>query len=341
MNETFDELARLGTATVHEAAAPLARSSTLDLIQVVPGSRAAGPARTVRCGQDDNLMVHAAIAEAQPGEVLVLTMPEPTPIALDRRAARDAGEGARRRGDPRRRRGARRRGARASSACRSGRATSASAAPSKDVVGRRSASRSRSAARRSARATSSCSTPTAPSSSSRSGSTRCSPPRASGPSARREKRAKLQAGALSYDLDGLRQRVEAMTRADARPRADRPRRAADPEARGEPALLRRRARDGGGGARGAVRLPARLGRLPPLQPEADRVAAGRARPHGAPRLEPRGARAARRRDRGRPAAASAGSTATSATAPPTASPIPTATSSSSTTRPSATRRPST
>jgi 4-hydroxy-4-methyl-2-oxoglutarate aldolase len=36
----------------------------------------------VRCGQDDNLMVHAAIAEAQPGEVLVLTMPEPAPVAL-------------------------------------------------------------------------------------------------------------------------------------------------------------------------------------------------------------------------------------------------------------------
>jgi 4-hydroxy-4-methyl-2-oxoglutarate aldolase len=52
------------------------------LIQVVPGSRAAGPARTVLCGQDDNLMVHAAIAEAEPGEVLVLTMPEPRPVAL-------------------------------------------------------------------------------------------------------------------------------------------------------------------------------------------------------------------------------------------------------------------
>jgi len=48
----------------------------------VPGSRAAGPARTVHCGQGDNLMVHAAVAEAEPGEVLVLTMPEPTPVAL-------------------------------------------------------------------------------------------------------------------------------------------------------------------------------------------------------------------------------------------------------------------
>ena len=81
MNETYAALAQLGTATVHEAAA---RSPVVDadLIQVVPGSRAAGPARTVRCGQDDNLMVHAAVAEAEPGEVLVLTMPEPRPIAL-------------------------------------------------------------------------------------------------------------------------------------------------------------------------------------------------------------------------------------------------------------------
>jgi 4-hydroxy-4-methyl-2-oxoglutarate aldolase len=78
---TYDELARLGSATVHEAAG---RSAVVDLplVQVVPGSRAAGPARTVLCGQGDNLMVHAAIAEAEPGEVLVLTMPEPAPVAL-------------------------------------------------------------------------------------------------------------------------------------------------------------------------------------------------------------------------------------------------------------------
>jgi 4-hydroxy-4-methyl-2-oxoglutarate aldolase len=77
----YEELAELGSATVHEAAG---RSQVVDvdLIQVIPGSRAAGPARTVRCGQDDNLMVHAAVAEAEPGEVLVLTMPEPRPIAL-------------------------------------------------------------------------------------------------------------------------------------------------------------------------------------------------------------------------------------------------------------------
>ena len=70
MTHAIAELARLGSATVHEAAG---RAQVVDvpLIQVVPGSRAAGPARTVRCGQDDNLMVHAAVAEAEPGEVLV------------------------------------------------------------------------------------------------------------------------------------------------------------------------------------------------------------------------------------------------------------------------------
>jgi 4-hydroxy-4-methyl-2-oxoglutarate aldolase len=77
----YEELAELGSATVHEAAG---RSQVVDvdLVQVIPGSRAAGPARTVRCGQDDNLMVHAAVAEAETGEVLVLTMPEPRPVAL-------------------------------------------------------------------------------------------------------------------------------------------------------------------------------------------------------------------------------------------------------------------
>jgi len=76
-----NELARLGSATVYEAAGRVGLID-LELIQIVPGSRVAGPARTVRCGQGDNLMVHAVMAHAQPGEVLVLTMPEPAPVAL-------------------------------------------------------------------------------------------------------------------------------------------------------------------------------------------------------------------------------------------------------------------
>jgi 4-hydroxy-4-methyl-2-oxoglutarate aldolase len=73
--------ARYGVATVYEAAG---RTGLVDvpLTQIVPGSRVAGPVRTVRCGQGDNLMVHAVLDAVQPGEVLVLTMPEPEPVAL-------------------------------------------------------------------------------------------------------------------------------------------------------------------------------------------------------------------------------------------------------------------
>ncbi|WP_445148711.1 4-carboxy-4-hydroxy-2-oxoadipate aldolase/oxaloacetate decarboxylase [Baekduia sp. Peel2402] len=81
MSALTDELARLGAATVYEASG---REGLVDadLIPIVPGARACGPARIARCAQDDNLMVHAAMAALQPGEVLVLTMPEPTPVAL-------------------------------------------------------------------------------------------------------------------------------------------------------------------------------------------------------------------------------------------------------------------
>jgi 4-hydroxy-4-methyl-2-oxoglutarate aldolase len=79
--QTYNELAQLGSATVYEAGGRRGYVDA-DLIQIVPGSRACGPARTVSCGQDDNLMVHAAMAAVQQGEVLVLTMPAPRPVAL-------------------------------------------------------------------------------------------------------------------------------------------------------------------------------------------------------------------------------------------------------------------
>ena len=74
-------LARLGVATVHEAAG---RTGIVDLplTQVVPGSRVAGPARTALCAPGDNTMVHAVVAHANPGDVLVLTSSEPAPVAL-------------------------------------------------------------------------------------------------------------------------------------------------------------------------------------------------------------------------------------------------------------------
>jgi 4-hydroxy-4-methyl-2-oxoglutarate aldolase len=75
------ELARLGSATVYEAGGRRGYVDA-DLIQVIPGSRTAGPARTVICSQDDNLMVHAVMASVQPGEVIMLTMPEPRAVAV-------------------------------------------------------------------------------------------------------------------------------------------------------------------------------------------------------------------------------------------------------------------
>jgi 4-hydroxy-4-methyl-2-oxoglutarate aldolase len=80
-NDERTRISELGVATVYEASG---REGLIDvpLIQLLPGSRVAGLARTVLCGQDDNLMVHAVIEQIQPGEVLVLTMPEPAAVAL-------------------------------------------------------------------------------------------------------------------------------------------------------------------------------------------------------------------------------------------------------------------
>lgn len=95
MSGIYEELRRLGSATVYEAAG---REGIVDVDfeQVVPGSRAAGPARTVRCGQGDNLMVHAVMERVEPGDVVVLTMPEPEPVALvgDLLATQAQGRGA-------------------------------------------------------------------------------------------------------------------------------------------------------------------------------------------------------------------------------------------------------
>jgi 4-hydroxy-4-methyl-2-oxoglutarate aldolase len=77
----YAAFARLGVATVHEAAG---RTGVIDfpLTQVVPGSRVAGPARTALCRPGDNSMVHALVAHARPGDVLVLTSDEPAPFGL-------------------------------------------------------------------------------------------------------------------------------------------------------------------------------------------------------------------------------------------------------------------
>lgn len=80
-NREIARLAELGTATVYEASG---RQGLVDLplIQVVPGSRVAGKARPVLCGQGDNVMVHACIEHIQPGEIVVLAQPVSQAVAL-------------------------------------------------------------------------------------------------------------------------------------------------------------------------------------------------------------------------------------------------------------------
>ncbi|MDG4760713.1 4-carboxy-4-hydroxy-2-oxoadipate aldolase/oxaloacetate decarboxylase [Micromonospora sp. WMMD710] len=79
--DTLAALIAGGVATVYEASG---RRGLIDveLTQIVPGARVAGPARTVQCGQGDNRAVHEAMTVLRPGEVLVLSMPDPVPTAL-------------------------------------------------------------------------------------------------------------------------------------------------------------------------------------------------------------------------------------------------------------------
>ena len=62
---------------------PAVRASSRErLIRVIPGSRAAGPARTASCAPGDNLAAHRALARLESGEVLVLAVTEPRPVAV-------------------------------------------------------------------------------------------------------------------------------------------------------------------------------------------------------------------------------------------------------------------
>jgi 4-hydroxy-4-methyl-2-oxoglutarate aldolase len=65
-------LGAAGVATVHEAQG---RSGLVRpyVRPIYPAARLAGSAVTVLCGPGDNLMIHAAIAVVQPGDVLVIT----------------------------------------------------------------------------------------------------------------------------------------------------------------------------------------------------------------------------------------------------------------------------
>lgn len=68
--DLLDALGHLPAATVYEAAGQ--RGSMDPAIRAIaPGMRVMGQALTVRCQPADNLTLHAALADAQPGDVMV------------------------------------------------------------------------------------------------------------------------------------------------------------------------------------------------------------------------------------------------------------------------------
>jgi 4-hydroxy-4-methyl-2-oxoglutarate aldolase len=75
--ETIRVLGELGVATVHEA---LGRTGLLDPIirPIYPQALAAGSAITVLSAPGDNLMIHAALAVAEPGDLLVVSTTGPS-----------------------------------------------------------------------------------------------------------------------------------------------------------------------------------------------------------------------------------------------------------------------
>lgn len=73
--------AELGVATTFEAAGQTGLLGGA-FLRVVPGSRAAGPARTALCGAADNLALHRALERVEPGDVLVVATAEPRRVAL-------------------------------------------------------------------------------------------------------------------------------------------------------------------------------------------------------------------------------------------------------------------
>jgi 4-hydroxy-4-methyl-2-oxoglutarate aldolase len=75
--EQVAELAGFGTATVHEA---IGRAGYLGpgIRPVHLGARIGGPAVTVLCWPGDNLMIHAAVEQCRPGDVLVVTTTSPS-----------------------------------------------------------------------------------------------------------------------------------------------------------------------------------------------------------------------------------------------------------------------
>jgi 4-hydroxy-4-methyl-2-oxoglutarate aldolase len=71
--ELIDQFCGIGTATVHEASGRKGAVNSA-IKPISRGVRLCGPAFTVQCHPEDNLMLHKAIERAQPGDILVASV---------------------------------------------------------------------------------------------------------------------------------------------------------------------------------------------------------------------------------------------------------------------------
>ena len=74
--EELDALATYGVATVGEAQGRVGYLGP-DLLARLPGARMAGSLVTAVCWPGDNLMIHTAVEQCGPGDVLLVTTTSP------------------------------------------------------------------------------------------------------------------------------------------------------------------------------------------------------------------------------------------------------------------------
>ena len=75
--DKIDELAAFGVATVHEALGRVGYVGT-EHRPLHRGSRIGGSAVTALCWPGDNMMIHAAVEQCRPGDILVVTTASPS-----------------------------------------------------------------------------------------------------------------------------------------------------------------------------------------------------------------------------------------------------------------------